>query len=559
MMNKRLQQIRQLFSPSDKRKLAGIIVLMAVAGIMEMAGIGLLAGVVAIFFNPENPRATAVFSCFKSIFPDSTYNTFIISAVGSVVLLLIVKNIFSLFIIALQSNFLRSRQNAISCRLFKNFLNADYRNYITRTADEYSGVLERIKRTFDNFFSPALQLCADMTVIGCLSFAALVILPWSAIAVLLLTIIMAWVISKCFNLRNQRLGEEYHQLEREENKLRFNVLLGMEQIKISGAGDNFLRRFTRASTAICRRAASLYTLGQIPRLALESIALLLVCAVFAILLFSGVSQERIILTFTVIVAAMARMLPALSRAHYNLTQLKQYGVLLDELSGKLLGQPQEKFAVTTGNTDFSGDIVVEKLNFSYDGKNPVLKDFSCQIPAGKITGISGRSGSGKTTLINLLSSLFQPDSGVIKAGGTDISENIRSWRSQLAYVPQNVFVFDGTLRENIALGCNPEEIDDKKIIEALKSAQLAEFSETPDMMLNSRTGLSGGQKQRVGIARALYASRKVLILDEATSALDQTTETEFLKVLENLRGKVTVIVISHRPETMAVCDKIISL
>ena len=109
------------------------------------------------------------------------------------------------------------------------------------------------------------------------------------------------------------------------------------------------------------------------------------------------------------------------------------------------------------------------------------------------------------------------------------------------------------------MGCNPEEIDDKKIIEALKSAQLAEFSETPDMMLNSRTGLSGGQKQRVGIARALYASRKVLILDEATSALDQTTETEFLKVLENLRGKVTVIVISHRPETMAVCDKIISL
>ena len=189
----------------------------------------------------------------------------------------------------------------------------------------------------------------------------------------------------------------------------------------------------------------------------------------------------------------------------------------------------------------------------------VLQDFSCQIPAGKITGISGRSGTGKTTLINLLSSLFHPDSGTIKVGGREISENIPAWRRQLAYVPQNVFIFDGTLRENIALGSSLKEIDDNLIVEALKAAQLPEFAETPEMMLNSRSGLSGGQRQRIGIARALYASRKVLILDEATSALDQNTETEFLKVLENLRGKATIIVISHRPETMAVCDKIIPL
>ena len=558
-MNKRLQQSRQLFSPADKRKFLGITFLMAVAGVMEMAGIGLLAGVVAIFFNPDNPQAVSALHKFQSFFPNSSYKTFIISAIGIVSLLLIIKNVFSFFIVALQSKFLRDRQNAISCRLFNSFLNADYRSFITGSADEYSGVLERIKRVFDNFFSPALQLVADTIVIACLSFAALFMLPWSAIAVLLLTVAAAWGITRCFNLRNHKLGEEFHQLDREENKLRLNVLLGMEQIKISGAGEKFFHRFSLASTAICRRAASLYTLGQIPRLALECVALLLICAVFAILLFSGTSQERIILIFTVIVAAMARILPALSRAHYNLTQLKQYGVLLDELSEKLLELPQEEFAKTTENTDFSGDIVVEKLNFSYDGKVSVLQDFSCQIPAGKITGISGRSGTGKTTLINLLSSLFRPDSGTIKVGGREISENIPAWRRQLAYVPQNVFIFDGTLRENIALGSSLKEIDDNHIVEALKAAQLPEFAETPEMMLNSRSGLSGGQRQRIGIARALYASRKVLILDEATSALDQNTETEFLKVLENLRGKATIIVISHRPETMAVCDKIIPL
>ena len=177
----------------------------------------------------------------------------------------------------------------------------------------------------------------------------------------------------------------------------------------------------------------------------------------------------------------------------------------------------------------------------------------------KITGISGRSGTGKTTLINLLATLFHPQGGRIKCGGTDISRNIPAWRKQLGFVPQNVFIFDGSLRENVALGCEKEKIDDAKVASALRDAQLANFADTPEMMLNSHSGLSGGQRQRIGIARALYNDPAVLILDEATSALDAATETGFLKVLENLRGKVTIIVISHRKETLDICDKIISL
>ena len=377
--------------------------------------------------------------------------------------------------------------------------------------------------------------------------------------VLLLTVVLAWLITKLFQKRNQLLGEAYLHAEQEENKLRFNALLGMEQIKISGAEENFFNRFARSNSALCRRYAALYTLGQIPRLALESIALLLICAVFAILLFSGVPREEIVLIFTVITAAMARVLPALSRAHYSLTQLKQYGVLLDELMEQLTGLPQENLEPSVPEIDCSQDINVENLTFSYTKDKAVLNNFSCCIPARKLSGISGRSGTGKTTLINLLSSLFKADSGNIKVGKTDISSNIPAWRKQLGFVPQNVFIFDGTLRENVALGCDKAEIDDEKVKAVLRAAQLAEFADTPDMMLSSRAGLSGGQRQRIGIARALYTSPQVLILDEATSALDTATETEFLKVLENLRGKVTIIVISHRPETLAVCDNITAL
>ena len=558
-MNKRLQQFRKIFTPADKRKFLGITFLMAIAGVMEMAGIGLLAGVVVLFLNPENANAICLFDSFKKLFPESNYNLFIIAAIGSVALLLVLKNLFTFFIVSLQSRFICDRQNAICCRLFGNFLHSDYQHFIANSTDEYNGVIERVKRVFTGFFNPALQLVADIIIIAFLSAAALLMLPWSAITVLLLTVVLAWLTTKCFQRRNQRVGEELLQVEQAENKLRFNALLGIEQIKISGAEENFFHRFSNSNFTLCRRFATLFTLGQIPRLALECIALLLVCAVFAILLFSGIAREEIVLIFTVLVAAMARMLPALSRAHYNLTQLRQYGVLLDELSDKLTALPQENITATAPDTDFVQDIVVENLSFAYTPDSPVLQNFNCQIPAMKITGISGRSGTGKTTLINLLATLFHPQAGRIKCGGTDISRNIPAWRKQLGFVPQNVFIFDGSLRENVALGCEKEKIDDAKVASALRDAQLANFADTPEMMLNSHSGLSGGQRQRIGIARALYNDPAVLILDEATSALDAATETGFLKVLENLRGKVTIIVISHRKETLDICDKIISL
>ena len=172
---------------------------------------------------------------------------------------------------------------------------------------------------------------------------------------------------------------------------------------------------------------------------------------------------------------------------------------------------------------------------------------------------TGPSGIGKSTLINLIAGLFIPESGKISISGTDIAQNYPKWREQIGFVPQNVFIFDGSLKENIALGIAPENINENRIREVLALAQLPEFAGKTDMQLNSASGLSGGQRQRIGIARALYRNPGVLILDEATSALDNKTETAFLQVLETLRGKTTVIIISHRKETLDICDRIIDL
>ncbi len=557
-MKKYLEQFRKLFTPADKKKFLAIILLMALAGIMEMAGIGLLAVAATIFLEPDGFISRNLYGEFHKFFPGASQQIFTLTAISSVLLLLIFKNMFALFIIALQSRFLRNRQHRLSCRLFNAYINADYRHYISRSADEYNGAIERIKRLFDYFFQPATQLVADSIVIFCLILASLLLLPWRAIMLLGALVIAAWLITKLFQQLNQRLGKEQFQQELKENKLRLNVLLGMEQIKISGAEEYFYKRLKNETADLCHRLGTLYTLGQIPRLALESVAMLMVCVIFAVLLLSATPNEEILLFFTIIIAAMARVLPALSRAHYNLTQIKQNSVFLDEFSAELNNIAQETPPVSNEHFDYNGDIVIEKLRFSYIPGKPVINELNCEFRSRQITGIAGRSGTGKTTLINLIAGLFIPESGKISANGSDISLNYPAWRRQIGYVPQNIFIFDGTLRENIALGTDPDEIDDNRITEVLKLAQLSEFSENPAMMLNSASGLSGGQRQRIGIARALYRNPGVLILDEATSALDGNTENALLKVLQDLRGKTTIIVISHRQETLNICDKIIT-
>lgn len=531
--------------------------LLAFSGLLEMTGVGLLAGAVALFLSPESSYAEKLFSLFRQYFPGAGQQAFQFTAIAGVSLLLVIKNLLAYFIIALGAKFLRSAQHTISCRMFRNCLEADYRRFISRPTDEYNGVMERINRLFDSWFQPGLQFIADVIVIALLAVMALLLLPWKAIAVLPFMFAGAWGINRIFQKLNRHLGEVRYQDEVRENKLRLNVLLGMEQIRISGAGEHFFDNYRELNANLCRHSAKLYTLGQIPRLSLESIAIIMAAAVFGILLYSGAGRGETLMTFTVIAAAMARVLPALSRAHYSLTQLKQNGVLLDELSSELDFLDHRELPVDPGvKPDCKEDIILENVSFSYTEGKPVIQNLSCRFKARQINGIAGRSGIGKTTLINLLSGFFRPDSGTISAGETDITLNLPAWRKQLGYVPQNVFIFEAGVKENVTMGCGT--FDPVRFERALTAAQLPEFIRTPEKILN-RTNLSGGQQQRIGIARALYRDPGLLILDEATSALDGKTENAFLEVLESLRGQVTVIVISHRKETLDICDNILSL
>ena len=204
------------------------------------------------------------------------------------------------------------------------------------------------------------------------------------------------------------------------------------------------------------------------------------------------------------------------------------------------------------------------MNFYYVKRESVLTSFTENIKKFSFVGISGKSGSGKSTLIDLITGLIPPNSGKILVDGRNISENLESWQRKIGYVSQNSFLLDTSIIENVAFGVEKQNINLTNVKKALNDAQIINFVENLEKNFETIVGekglqLSGGQKQRIAIARELYRNPELLILDEATSALDEETENQFLEFLENLKGKITVLISSHRANTFKKCDKIIEL
>ena len=213
---------------------------------------------------------------------------------------------------------------------------------------------------------------------------------------------------------------------------------------------------------------------------------------------------------------------------------------------------------------FNDKIELKNVSFSYEDKKSIIENLSLSIPKDQRVGFIGPSGSGKTTIIDLIIGLLTPDSGSICVDGKNIANHIREWQANIGYIPQHIFIFNDSIKANIALGIAPEKIDKERICKVIEMAQLSDFVSQQPQGVDTIVGdhgikLSGGEQQRLGIARALYRDPEILVMDEATSALDNTTENEFMSAIDSLTGQKTIIIIAHRLTTVENCDKVIDL
>ena len=547
-------QLRRLFTPRDKRKFIGIAVLMAFSALLELAGIGLLLGAATVFLSPGSAAGEKINLLMAQFLPGTSANMRIVLAITAIALLLAAKNIFALLIVNIQSKFIFAKRWELASRMYKSFLHADYESFTRLPADFCIGSFTRLIDMGNLVLIPGIQILADIMVIGVLTITAVWLFPAVSLSGIAFMVLAAAVTTLLNHRANKQYGEKLLSASLEENCIRQAGIMGEKTIKSAAKEGFFLQHFDLTFAKMNEFARKLYVLGQIPRLSLETAAILLAGSVFVTMLLLDVDKTEILLTFAVLTAAVGRILPALSRCNYNLTLIRQNYPLLESISNLLLELPQEE--ITAGESaDASQIIRFENITFAYGKNPPVLENFDLTIEPNTSLAISGKSGRGKSTLADLLLGLLKPQKGKITAGTTDISSNLAGWRKQLGIVPQNIFLLEGSVAKNVAFG--EENIDLDKVKRSLELAGLSDFA--PEYQLTANGNLSGGQKQRIGIARALYADAKLLILDEATSALDAQTENAFCEVLNDLKGKVTLIVISHRESTLDACDKKIEL
>ena len=272
-------------------------------------------------------------------------------------------------------------------------------------------------------------------------------------------------------------------------------------------------------------------------------------------------------------AAAFRLIPATNRISINFQKLKSGAPVIETLATAL--DEAEKASIQFGlnvststesiELPFRHDITLENITYTYPNRTKsALQNTSLKINKGEVVCVVGPSGIGKTTLIDILLGIFPPQYGRVLVDGINIQDHLSAWQRKIGYIPQTNYMIDGTIRDNVGLGISSDQIDDKLVTSALKDAQLETLVAALPKGIYTPIGelgrqLSGGQRQRIGIARALYHNPEVLVLDEATASLDHDTESRIVDLIRNIRKNQTVILITHRTETLACCTKIFDL
>ena len=563
-MVKSINMLRVILRRSDKIKLVFIALLTALSALWEILGVGLVIPVVAAVVNPVLLEQNVYLKLFYEWSPVKDQRSFMLFTALLVVANFAAKNLFALFVLRLQRNLIYRKQFELGERLFSKFINADYSFSVEHSPAELNARLNRVGLICEGTLMPMLAILSDILAIAALTGALLFFMPVVLVSALVALLVLALVFYLPFRKFNTRLGNEYLQSDNAVTADRIAAFSGIKTVKSFNCEDFFIERFSCNYSKFSRVSGRIFLLGQMPRLGLEVLAMVLAMGIFCSMVIADMPSGSIVLNLALLTAGMARILPSLSRTHYNLTRLRQVDKIFEGLYNDLCSDKESDKKSPPAAAALTDVLEIKDISFAYPDGKKVFEDFSCTIKAHTSAAVVGPTGSGKTTLADLIAGLYSPQKGSITFDGVDWKEFPQELRKIIGYVPQYVFLIEGSIRENVTLGLDQANIDENKLRQVLELANLGDWVESLPEKCNTQVGengvkLSGGQRQRLGIARALYREPELLILDEATSALDNASENAVVEALETLHGKMTMLVIAHRQSTIEHCEEIIRI
>lgn len=565
---------------SDAEKKRGYLVLFVVLGvaIFETLGVASIMPFLAVLGNPKLIQSNVL---LKEAFLRSNVlgvrdaNTFLLLLALTTFILVICSAVYRIYATQIINKYICSIHHNLSMRILRCYLRQPYEFFVRNNSGNLTkNIISEVSHVTSFVLHPMLLMVA-YSIQAFAIIVMLFIVDYSiAIAVSAILGGLYYIFFVLMRRKINTLGKVLVNANRQRYIFINEIFGGIKEIKFKNNENRFIERFKRPSEELANSQASYQTLTQGPKYIIEAIVFGGALSLIIVLMLIGGGNQPEALGYALPVVGLYalsayRLQPALQNMFNGFSGLK-YGVnsvenLFDTLT--LRTETKETEDKTIKSMTFTREIELRNVGFSYGSRSsPAIKDLSLKIPAKSVVGIVGRSGSGKTTLVDLILGLLYPTEGAIYVDGIVLDEDlIPSWKKTVGYVPQEVYLGDTTIAENIAWGDDVASIDFDRVKSAAQLANLDDFinRELP-MKYNTRVGergvqFSGGQKQRIGVARALYSCPDIIILDEATSALDSICESEIMKEIALLGKTKTIIMISHRIESLKECSSIVML
>lgn len=562
-----VRELSGILTPHERLRAAVIGVLVLVGALAETVGVGAVFPLMALLMDPGLANSDARLAALLRLSGTPSLEMFVLFGAVALLIFYVAKNLFLAWLYRLQTRFSTDTEARIGADLLSSFLALPFSERLSENSAERLRIITvETGRATAGFLASLLQITTEGCVILCLVALLLAVNP-AATGIAIAVVVAAGLLFE--SAMRRRMAVHRDERIRSGSAMYKSVsqsLGAFKEVKVLGRESHFVEGFLVASRRYAHATAAFSWAGLLPRLLVETIAVLSLLGAVIFGLATDQPMRDIVPALTLFGLALFRIMPSATRVLSAINSLRFNAPSVRIVAGGLRGGSRATPATPSpaGVRD-SGirQIELHNVSYRYAGmENWALRGITLSIRHGELIGLVGRSGSGKTTLSDLLLGLLDPQEGAIVIDGAVSPAAGARLRGLAGLVSQQFFLLDDTVRRNVAFGISDAAVDDERVWSALRSARLEErIRELPDG-LDSPVGehgamLSGGERQRLAIARALHDDPEILVFDEATSALDSATEAEVLETVRGLAGTKTILMISHRPASLACCDRVV--
>lgn len=562
-----------LLPKEDRKKVLKIAVIQMTLGLLDLLGVALIGALTALAIRgfssqPVGGRVSKVVNIFGV--ENYTLQTQIAILGVTAVIVLIGRTLLSIFFTRKILMFLSRKAAEISTALIARLLNQPLLYIQSKTSQQFLWALTAGVTTITvGIIGIGVNLLADITLLILLFIALVTVQPFIAFCSFIFFVGIGIFLFKNLNEKARSLGFTDTKLNIKSNEKIFEIIKSYREIVVRDRRAFYRNEMSEIRSDLAFTQGQLAFIPYVSKYVIETsvvVGALLICA----LQFTLSTSAHAVTTLSIFLAAGTRIAPAVLRIQQGAVNIKgSLGLatptleLADEIGDYEFNSESVDIETPQMNHDgFTSTVKIDNLSFRYPGSDKyAISNITLEVEDGQTVALVGKTGSGKSTLADLMLGVLQADSGTIEISNSSPSEAISHWPGAISYVPQDVFISNATLRENITLGFPSSAFSDKQVWEALEFASLGDFTKSLPKGLETTVGefgsnVSGGQRQRIGLARAIICMPKLIILDEATSSLDSQTEEAITRSIKNLNGKCTVIVIAHRLSTIKEAKKI---